>query len=521
MSDDIDRIPKPFVELAQFDVDPKSVRRLSYRFCLQNEVVVLGRVDPEAAEPITLGMLEPDNLLLCDQVQSILRRPVAAVQLNAFEIRRALDLGYGRLRGPLRRGFALELQPADRFTFERGSSVPEMLNEILGRAVFLGASDIHIECYEDDVDVRFRIDGLLHQITTALSVDNVIATISRLKVLAGLDVAQHHRSQDGRLKAIYRQGESQRAVDFRLSMIPGPNGQDVVLRVLDSDAPMVGLDRLGFGPAIQQRFQQLIESPEGMVLVCGPTGSGKTTTLYAALNHVNTPQNKILTVEDPIEYYFPKINQKQVSEHMDFAAFSRAFLRHNPDIILIGEIRDEETANTALRAAQTGHLVFSTLHSNDAVRTVSRLMTLGVDPNLIAGSLIGTLAQRLVRQLCPQCRQPTPVDAGTRQRLGLEEGDDGPFFDSPGCDACAGSGCQGRTGIFELLRVDRQMADLIACPAPVHRLRALALDRGMVPMLDDALVKARRGEVSLREILRAVPHRMLDKDPPNSRGARA
>lgn len=510
MSDEKSLPLEPFVELGQFQIDPRSVRRLSYRYCLQNEVVVLGRVDPDGDDAITLGMLEPQNLMVRDQVQSILRRTINPVQLNAFEVRRALDLGYGRVRGPVRQGFALELQPADHFTFERDAAVADILDEILGRAVFLRASDVHIECYEDDVDVRFRIDGLLHQISTALALDNVVASISRLKVLAGLDVAQRRRNQDGRLKAIYRENEDQRAIDFRLSLIPGPYGEDAVLRVLDSDSPMVGLDRLGLNASLRQQFQRLIENPEGLVLVTGPTGSGKTTTLYAALNHINTPENKILTVEDPIEYYFPKINQKQVSEQMDFAAFSRAFLRHNPDIILIGEIRDEETANTALRAAQTGHLVFSTLHTNDAVRSVSRLATLGVDRGLIAGSLLGCLAQRLVRRLCPECRhEVTPAD-DLRQRFDLTD-DDGPFFDSPGCNACAESGCQGRTGIFELVVMDRILADLTANAIPVHRLRATALGQGMVPMVDDALDKARQGLISLTEILRSVPHRVLDE----------
>lgn len=525
MSDEKPRSLKPFFELGQFQIDPKSVRRLSYRYCLQNEVVILGRIERDGADAITLGMLEPHNLAVRDQVQSILRRTVEPVQLNAFEVRRALDIGYGRIRGPIRQGFALELQSAEHFTFERDGAVADILDEILGRAVFLRASDVHIESYENDVDVRFRIDGLLHQISTPLALDNVVAAISRLKVMAGLDVTQRQRGQDGRLQAVYtethgdtladgtggptiRKGEA-RAIDFRLSLLPGPYGEDAVLRVLDSDAPMVGLDRLGLGSELERQFRRLIENPEGLVLVSGPTGSGKTTTLYAALNHINTPQNKIVTVEDPIEYYFPKINQKQVTEQMDFASFSRAFLRHNPDIILIGEIRDEETANTALRAAQTGHLVFSTLHTNDAVRCISRLATLGVDSGLVAGSLLGCLAQRLVRRLCPECRRETPVDAEQRQRLSIAV-DDGPFFDSPGCQACAQSGCQGRTGIFELMVMNRELADLTSHGIAVHRLRATALGHGMVPMLDDALHKARQGQISLAEILRTVPHRVLD-----------
>src|SRR6185295_12281945 len=335
--------------------------------------------------------------------------------------------------------------------------------------------------------------------------------ITRLKVLSGLDIAERRRAQDGRVRAVYREGGREREVDFRLSVVPGPFGEDSVLRILDSAAPLP-LEKLGLSEAALSLFGRLIENPEGMILVTGPTGSGKTTTLYAAIHQINTPANKILTVEDPIEYHFPKTNQKQVSSQMGFADYARAFMRQNPDVILIGEIRDEDTASAAVRAAQTGHLVLSTLHTNDAVSTVSRLRTLGVDPGLIAACLLGSVSQRLVRRLCPACRIEAPPDDQESRRLGLGPAD-GPFFRPQprrDCEVCAGAGYKGRLGVYEMFVMDGQMADLIADGTPIHGVRAAAMGKGMRTLRDDALVKAREGVTSLAEVLRVVPYRILE-----------
>ncbi|HYO15084.1 MAG TPA: GspE/PulE family protein [Thermoanaerobaculia bacterium] len=496
-----------FVELSQFEIDERSVRLLKYEYCLENEVVVLGAVDPRGKDPVTVGMLDPSRVSLVTELQNALGRLVRPVQLNAWEIRRALDEGY-RIADRADGG-ALLLRPVRDFSFEREAQVPELLDEILGRAVQLRASDVHIETYERDVDVRFRVDGLLQQVATPLSRANIQAVITRLKVLAGLDIAERRRAQDGRIQAVYREGHEERGVDFRLSIVPGPFGEDAVLRLLDSTAPLLGLDRLGLGEEALATFERLITNPEGLVLVTGPTGSGKTTTLYAAIHRMNSPENKILTVEDPIEYHFAKTNQKQVSQQMGFADYARAFMRQNPDVILIGEIRDEDTASAALRAAQTGHLVLATLHTNDAVRTISRLHTLGVDLGLIAGSMLGAISQRLVRRLCPECRREAASTPGESHRLRLGASDV-RFFGPGGCDACGGKGYKGRLGIYELFVLDGELADLVAEGAPIHRIRAAAVDKGMKSLLDDALEKARAGTTSLEEILRAVPYRILE-----------
>jgi type II secretory ATPase GspE/PulE/Tfp pilus assembly ATPase PilB-like protein len=497
-----------FRELSQFEIDERSVRLIDCDYCQVNLVVVLGKVEPASREPVQVGMVKPFRRSLVHEIAQMLRRPVQPVQLNAWEIRRALSIGWG-LEEEDRDGSVLDLRPVAGFSFAPETTVPRILDEVLGHAVELGASDVHFEIYEHDVDVRYRIDGVMRQIATSLSHDNIDATISRIKVMSKLDVAERRKAQDGRIRAIYQEpGKDERAIDFRVSTVPGPFGEDAVLRLLDSSAPILGLERLGFHESVLPVFERLIANPEGLLLVTGPTGSGKTTTLYSAIHHIRRPEIKILTAEDPIEYYFDKTCQKQVSMHMGFADYARTFMRQNPDVILIGEIRDEETASAAMRAAQTGHLVLSTLHTSDAVRTVSRLHTLEVDLHLISGSLLGAMSQRLVRRLCPHCRQEAAPDPLEVRRLAL--GPDERFYRSTGCEACNGLGYKGRLGIYELFVPDAELADLIAEGAPNHRLRELALQKGMRTLRDDALAKARAGLTSLAEVLRTVPYRILE-----------
>ncbi len=500
-----------FTELDQFEIDPRSVRLLDEAFCRQRQVVVLGAVAADGDEPVTVGMLEPGRRSLAREVASRLGRTVRPVGLNAYEVRRALDRGF-QGEDPAAERSELRLGPVAGFSSRGDASVPELVDQVLGHAVGLGASDVHVETYHHDVDVRYRVDGVMRQVATPLSRDNVAQVMARLKVLAELDVAERRRDQDGRIRATWKDARGERTIDFRLSIVPGPAGEDAVLRILDRASAVLGLEKLGFDGADLATFERLIANPEGLVLVTGPTGSGKTTTLYAAIHRINTPENKILTAENPIEYRFPKTNQKQVSAAMGFAEYARAFLRQNPDVILIGEVRDEETADAAVRAAQTGHLVLSTLHTNDAVRTVSRLRTLGVEPGMIASCLLAALSQRLVRRVCPHCREEVAPTEDEARRLGLRPGE--TFARGGGCEACDGRGTKGRTGIYELFVLDAELADLVAGAAPVHVLRERALAKGMKTLLDDALAKARAGLVPLAEVLRAVPYRMLQDRAP-------
>lgn len=496
-----------FTELDHFEIDPRSVRLLPEELCRERQVVVLGTVEPGSDAPVTVGVLEPARRSVLREVAARLGREVRPVRLNAFEIRRALDLGWG-YGDPAAERTVLTLSPVGRLSLRPEAGAPELVDEILSHAVELGASDVHIESYAHDVDVRFRVDGLLRQVATPLSIANVSAVLARLKVLSELDIAERRRAQDGRIRAVWKDAQGERPIDFRLSMVPGPAGEDAVLRILDRSTAVLGLEQLGFAGDHLATFERLVTNPEGLVLVTGPTGSGKTTTLYAALERINTPENKVLTAEDPIEYRFPKANQKQVSEQMTFAAYARSFLRQNPDIILIGEIRDEETAEAAVRAAQTGHLVLSTLHTNDAVRTISRLATLGVQPGMIASCLLGALSQRLVRRVCQHCREDAAPTAEEARRLELEPGE--TFARGRGCEACGGKGTRGRTGVYELFVLDPELADMVSDHVPVHELRIRAREKGMRTLLDDALEKARSGLVPLSEILRTVPYRMIE-----------
>ena len=496
-----------FAELAQFTIDPASVRLLSPTFCRKRHVVVLGSVDPNRYETTTVGMLHTDDTHLVAVLQQSLGRPIRPVALNDFEITKALDIGFGQAQLDEPDGERMALRLIERLSLAPGRRAPELVAELLGHAIAAGASDVHIECYEGDVDVRLRIDGVLHQIGTAISVANIDEVIARLKVVSDLDIAERRASQDGRVLATYADKDGARPIDFRLSVLPGPFGEDAVLRILDSK-PLIGLEHLGFAGDTLARFRELIRNPEGFVLVTGPTGSGKTTTLYSALKEINTDANKVLTVEDPIEYHFGKVNQKQVGPKMGFADYARAFMRQDPDILLIGEIRDRETADIAVRAAQTGHLVLSTLHTNGSVGTVPRLGVLGVDAGLVADTMLGAVSQRLVRRVCPDCKEPAEPDALATdlfERLGEAI----PLVRGRGCVNCRGTGYRGRVGLYELFVVDEATADLISRRTPAFEIRRYARERGMRSLFDDALVKVRAGLTTLDEVRARVPHRMI------------
>ncbi len=379
-----------------------------------------------------------------------------------------------------------------------GSAVA-LADKIISEAVRMKASDIHIEPYEKNTRVRFRIDGALHEVVRP-SLEQTKPLISRLKIMADLDIAEKRRPQDGRIRA--ESGE--RKVDIRVSSLATDFGEKIVLRILDKSQLQLDLNKLGFEDENLALFRKKIRLPYGMILVTGPTGSGKTTTLYAALNEINRPEVNITTIEDPIEYNLPGINQTHVHSEIGvtFAAALRSILRQDPDIIMIGEIRDTETAEIAIRAALTGHLVLSTLHTNDAASAVTRLTDMGVEPFLVASSVKMILAQRLLRRLCVSCRQKVLPSEELLAGIGLDESMAFSCFGATGCRECDNFGYRGRTAAFEVLEMDEDLAEMIARGATAAQLRHAAGRKGMLTLRDAAMKKACAGETSLDEVVR-------------------
>jgi len=382
--------------------------------------------------------------------------------------------------------------------------VVRQVNALIARAVEARASDIHLEPAEDRLIVRLRVDGALRD-EEPLAPQVKAAVVSRLKVMAGLDIAERRLPQDGRLRHAVRGQE----IDFRVATAPTLHGESVVLRILDRSALSLDFEALGFDSGLLDRYRAILGRPHGIVLVTGPTGSGKTTTLYASLAGLNTPERKILTVEDPVEYRLAGIAQTQVKPQigLTFAAALRSFLRQDPDVMMVGEIRDLETAQVAVQAALTGHTILSTLHTNDAASAVTRLLDMGVEPYLITSTLNAVLAQRLVRRLCPACRVAAPADPAALDGLGL-----GPAVSAAvgrtwrpvGCQACGGGGFRGRLAVTELLPMSEAVARLVLDRAEAREIRKVAAAEGMVGMLEDGVRKAAAGLTTLDDVLRVT-----------------
>ncbi len=378
--------------------------------------------------------------------------------------------------------------------------VIKLVNMLITRAVEGRASDIHIEPFQDELKVRYRIDGVLHDIES-IPKRLQAAIISRLKIMAKLNIAERRLPQDGRI--MLKVGDKE--IDLRVSTIPVLYGESLVMRILRKEGIVIDLDQLGFPPRTRAGFEQLIKKPNGIVLVTGPTGSGKTTTLYGALDKINSPDRKIITVEDPVEYQLKGVNQIQVKAQigLNFANTLRHIVRQDPDIIMIGEVRDLETAEIAIQSALTGHLVFSTLHTNDAPSAITRLLDMGVENFLLSSTIRGILAQRLVRVICPFCKEPDTSSGGEELSV-LGIAGDAPLYHGRGCEHCTFTGFFGRSGIFELLVVDEDVRALILKSADANQLRDMARSRGMKTLLEDGAEKVRQGVTTLSEILRVT-----------------
>ncbi|MFA4918960.1 MAG: type II secretion system ATPase GspE [Thermodesulfovibrionales bacterium] len=376
-----------------------------------------------------------------------------------------------------------------------------LVNMLITRAVESRASDIHIEPFEDELKVRYRIDGVLHDIESTPKRLQA-AVVSRIKIMAKLNIAERRLPQDGRIRL--KVGESE--LDLRVSTIPVLYGESVVMRLLRKESIVIDLNLLGFPPQTLTSFDQLITKPNGIILVTGPTGSGKTTTLYGALDKINSPDKKIITVEDPVEYQLKGVNQIQVKPQigLNFENTLRHIVRQDPDIIMIGEIRDLDTAQIAIQSALTGHLVFSTLHTNDAPSAITRLLDMGVENFLLSSTIRGILAQRLVRVICPSCKEPDPSIAAREELKLFGIRDDVQLYRGKGCETCAFTGYYGRSGIFELLVVDDDVRKLILKNADSNAIRTVAKQHGMRTLLEDGAEKIKDGVSTLSEILRVI-----------------
>ena len=452
-------------------------------------------------QTLTVAMDDPLNFFAVDELRAKTRCDIKTVVASEGSIRQAIDQYYGAAGTIAEVAQAIQeaALPARDEDAAAVAPIIRLVDLLIMQAVKERASDIHVEPGDGSLRTRFRIDGVLREVHGPPAHLHSAVT-SRIKVLAKLDIAEKRKPQDGR----FRRKMESKEIDLRVSVAPTQFGEKVVMRLLDSATALLPLEQLGFDEPLRVSVERLIRAPHGIVLVTGPTGSGKTTTLYAALNLINSPERNIITIEDPVEYQLPGVNQVQVNPRAEltFASALRSFLRQDPDVIMVGEIRDRETAEIAIQAALTGHLVLSTLHTNDAASSLTRLIEMGIEPFLIASSVTGVLAQRLVRVVCQKCKAPaqaTPQLAGE-----LHVPTDAQLFHGLGCPACVQSGYKGRVGIFEWLPMPEVMKNLVVAKAPAHAIRDAARQGGMRTLRDDGLAKALAGVTTLEEVLRVT-----------------
>ncbi|ABQ24894.1 type II secretion system ATPase GspE [Geotalea uraniireducens] len=501
----------PFLqEIEDSRVDTALLMRLPLAFARNNLLLPLKEDDGK----LVAAAGNPANLLALDELQGVFGMPVQAVAVPRQAVLDAINRLYARISGSAQdvveelEGVELSAiasefnEPKDLLDLTDEAPVIRLLNSILFQAVKERASDIHIEPFERDLEVRFRIDGILYKMLTPPKVVQEALT-SRVKIMSGLNIAEKRLPQDGRLRVIV----AGRDVDIRVSIIPTFFGERVVLRLLDKQRGVISLANIGLSPENVASMERLLSRSNGIILVTGPTGSGKTTTLYAALNRINTPEKNIITIEDPIEYQLKGIGQIQVNPKIDltFAGGLRSILRQDPDIIMVGEIRDAETAEIAMQASLTGHLVLSTLHTNDAATAVTRLIDMGVEPFMVASSLSAVMAQRLVRVICPHCKEeykPEREYAGIKLPPVLYRG--------RGCDKCFNLGSTGRIGIYEFLLIDSELCSMIIKQAPAGVIKEYAISRGMRTLREDGLAKAAAGITTIEEVLRVTQEDYAD-----------
>ena len=512
-----EKLGMEYKRFEQQDVDYQLTYLVSERFAARNLILPL-RLDYDE-EVLEVAISDPTNLQVRDMLESVAETQGTELKLvlsGPTRLRQSISYSYNYHRQmevdleDLEIETDVDLEEAeDRSEITVTEELPKMrriLNKLLYEAVTGGASDIHIENLETRTQVRFRIDGILDERITPINKGNIQKIISVLKIDSGLNIAERRRAQDGVFKM--RIGK-ERNIDFRINVHATQFGEDAVIRVLDRARNLLGLADLGFAPDVQARYESLVTNPQGLILITGPTGSGKTTTLYSSLEHLNHGEKKIVTAEDPVEYHLDGITQYQVNVHIGntFAEYTRRFLRKDPDIILVGEIRDDETAISCIRAAMTGHLVFSTLHTNDAVAVVQRLRDLGLDASSLADALLCVIQQRLARRNCSDCRKPYTPDPQTLREFypGGNIPEQARFVRGTGCSACHGKGLRGRVGLYEFWEIKRHTRQVIGSGGNETSVRGSADEHGLQSLVADALRKVYSGLTTLEELRRVVP----------------
>ncbi len=486
------------VDLSNCLVKPEVVQLVPEPLARKHGLMPIFRI----GDTLTVAMEDPLNFFAIDELRLKTKCDIKTVVASETGIRRAIDQFYGTAGTVAEVAEAIKAAALPQKEEEAAAEAPiiRLVNLLIMQAVRERASDIHIEPGEGVLRTRFRVDGVLREVNgPPLHLHSAI--VSRIKVLAKLDIAEKRKPQDGRFQLRLEDRE----IDLRVSVVPTQSGEKAVLRLLDTATILLSMEDLGLDDQVWEQLEGLIRRPHGIVLVTGPTGSGKTTTLYAALSVLNAPERNIITIEDPVEYRLPGVNQVQVNvkAEVTFASALRSFLRQDPNVIMVGEIRDRETAEIAIQAALTGHMVFSTLHTNDAPSALTRLTEMGIEPFLIASSVVGVLAQRLVRTVCPKCKETYPCPPNLAADLRLKEGT--LLTRGAGCAACQQSGYKGRVALFELLAMDEAVRELVVAKAAAHTIHAAARTAGMRTLREDGLAKVRAGVTSVEEVLRVAP----------------
>jgi type IV pilus assembly protein PilB len=512
----------PAINLSYFEIDPSVVKLIPYETAKRYQILPLSRVGAS----LTIAMVDPTNVFAMDDIKFMTGFNIEPVVASESSILEGIDKAYGTTKEEDLEQVMQSMTDMDEADVELQADQEEvgladleraadeapivkLVNLILTDAVKRGASDIHIEPYEKELRVRFRIDGVLQSIMTPpLKLKDAIT--SRMKIMAKLDISEKRLPQDGRIMLKMNIGGRKKQLDFRVSTLPTLWGEKIVLRLLDKENLRLDMTKLGFEPESLVKFEKAILKPYGMVLVTGPTGSGKTNTLYSSISTLNKPDTNIMTAEDPVEFQLAGVNQVQMKEQigLNFAASLRAFLRQDPNIILVGEIRDFETAEIAIKAALTGHLVLSTLHTNGAPETITRLMNMGIEPFLVATSVHLICAQRLVRRICKECAAPVEVPRQTLLEEGYtpEEVETVKIMKGKGCGVCNSTGYKGRCGLYEVMEVDDEIRELVLVGASAVELKKKAIERGMITLRRSGLIKVAAGMTTLEEVARETIH---------------